>query len=518
MPYVPHTPEEVRAMLDVIGVSSVGDLFAEIPPELRPKSFDLPQGLSEMHTRMRLEELAGRNRTDFVSFLGAGYYDHYVPSAVDALISRGEFYTAYTPYQPEASQGTLQAIFEYQTAMTRLTGLDCSNASVYDGGTAIYEAVMMAVRHTKRHKVVIPETLEPHLPHTAGHLHQKTSISPLVTVPRDGERTEFAAMAEAVDDQTACVVVQNPNFFGTVLDAGELFARAKAKGAVCLMSVYPVLQSVLKTPAAMGADIAVAEGQSLGLPLSFGGPYLGVMTCAKALVRQMPGRIVGRTVDLEGREGYVLTLQAREQHIRRQKATSNICSNQALCALRALIHLCLLGEEGAQAHGQAFHGKRPRRRGQAGGHRGRRGDEQGPLRQRVRDHPAGRRPRGVPAPHRPGRGSRISPGALLSGHGKRPAGVLHRETLQGPISTFWPPSWRTCYEHRFRQIPGRTRRRVAPRRPGARWPTFCPATCCARPRPDCPSFPNSTWCATSRRLAARTTELTPTSTPWGRAP
>ncbi|GAB6036560.1 aminomethyl-transferring glycine dehydrogenase subunit GcvPA [Fundidesulfovibrio butyratiphilus] len=345
MPYVPHTPEEVRAMLDVIGVSSVGDLFAEIPPELRPKSFHLPQGLSEMHTRMRLEELAGKNRTDFVSFLGAGYYDHYVPSAVDALISRGEFYTAYTPYQPEASQGTLQAIFEYQTAMTRLTGLACSNASVYDGGTAIYEAVMMAVRHTKRHKVVIPETLSPIYRILLGTYTKNLNLT-LVTVPRDGERTDFNAMAQAVDDQTACVVVQNPNFFGAVLDAGAFFAQTKAKGAVCIMSVYPVLQSVLKTPADMGADIAVAEGQSLGLPLSFGGPYLGIMTCSKALVRQMPGRIVGRTVDHADREGYVLTLQAREQHIRRQKATSNICSNQALCALRALVHLCLLGEEG----------------------------------------------------------------------------------------------------------------------------------------------------------------------------
>ena len=345
MPYVPHTPEDTRAMLGAIGAGSVEELFAEIPLALRPKSFDLPGGLSEMATRQRIEDLAARNSNGMVSFLGAGFYDHYVPSAVDALISRGEFYTAYTPYQPEASQGTLQAIFEYQTAVARLMGMECANASVYDGGTALYEAMMMAVRQTKRVKVVVSETVSPIYRILLDTYTRNLKLT-LVTVPHTKGATDFAAMQAALDDATACVVVQNPNFFGCVEDATALFAAAKAKGALAIVSAYPVLQSVLKTPSAMGADIAVAEGQSLGLPLSFGGPYLGVMTSTKPLVRQMPGRIVGRTQDAQGRTGYVLTLQAREQHIRRQKATSNICSNQALCALRSLIHLSLLGEEG----------------------------------------------------------------------------------------------------------------------------------------------------------------------------
>ncbi|WP_243312811.1 aminomethyl-transferring glycine dehydrogenase subunit GcvPA [Fundidesulfovibrio agrisoli] len=345
MPYVPHTPEDTRAMLGAIGAGSVEELFAEIPLALRPKSFDLPEGLSEMATRQRIEDLAARNSNGMVSFLGAGFYDHYVPSAVDALISRGEFYTAYTPYQPEASQGTLQAIFEYQTAVARLMGMECANASVYDGGTALYEAMMMAVRQTKRVKVIVSETVSPIYRILLDTYTRNLKLT-LVTVPQAKGATDFAAMQAALDDATACVVVQNPNFFGCVEDASALFAAAKAKGALAIVSAYPVLQSVLKTPSAMGADIAVAEGQSLGLPLSFGGPYLGIMTSTKPLVRQMPGRIVGRTQDGQGRTGYVLTLQAREQHIRRQKATSNICSNQALCALRSLIHLSLLGEEG----------------------------------------------------------------------------------------------------------------------------------------------------------------------------
>lgn len=345
MPYVPHTPDDTRAMLEAVGVSSVEELFAEIPLALRPKSFDLPPGMSEMQTRAKLEDLSSRNSTNLVSFLGAGFYDHYVPSAVDALTSRGEFYTAYTPYQPEASQGTLQAIFEYQTAVSRLLGMECSNASVYDGGTAIYEAVMMAVRHTRRVKVVVSETVSPIYRILLGTYTRNLKLD-LVTVPHRKGATDFEAMRRAVDAKTACVVVQSPSFFGFVEDASTLFAAAKAAGAVSIVSAYPVLASVLKTPGEMGADIAVAEGQSLGLPLSFGGPYLGIMTCTKALVRQMPGRIVGRTTDTQGRTGYVLTLQAREQHIRRQKATSNICSNQALCALRCLVHMCLLGEEG----------------------------------------------------------------------------------------------------------------------------------------------------------------------------
>lgn len=345
MPFVPHTPEEIRDMLAVIGAGSTEELFAEIPAAMRPKSFDLPPGRSEMEVLAQMERLAQKNATGQVSFLGAGFYDHHIPAAVDALTSRGEFYTAYTPYQPEASQGTLQAIFEYQTGVCRLLGMDCANASVYDGGTALFEAAMMAVRQTKRRKLVVCETLNPIYRVMLASYTANLNLE-FVTVPHSQGRSDLAGLAKAVDDQTAAVLVQNPNFFGCVTDFAALFQGARAKGAVSVISVYPVLQSVLKTPGAMGADVAVAEGQSLGLPLSFGGPYLGIMTCTKDMVRQMPGRMVGRTKDLDGRTGYVLTLQAREQHIRRQKATSNICSNQALCALRALVHLCLLGQEG----------------------------------------------------------------------------------------------------------------------------------------------------------------------------
>ena len=345
MPYIPHTDDDVRKMLAVIGAGSVEELFAEIAPGLRPKSFDMPGGLSEQTVLGRMEALAQKNASGLKSFLGAGFYDHHIPSVVDAITSRGEFYTAYTPYQPEASQGTLQAIYEFQSAMCRLMDMDGANASVYDGGSAIFEAMMMAARKTRRRRFVICESVSP-IWRIMLTSYTINLILELVTVPHKDGAADMAALAAAIDSSTAAVLVQNPNFFGTVSDYTGLFAAVRAAGAVSVISVYPVLQSVLKSPGAMGADVAVAEGQSRGLPLSFGGPYLGVMTCTKELIRQMPGRIVGRTVDLEGREGFVLTLQAREQHIRRAKATSNICSNQALCALRALLHVCCLGEEG----------------------------------------------------------------------------------------------------------------------------------------------------------------------------
>ncbi|BDQ35387.1 aminomethyl-transferring glycine dehydrogenase subunit GcvPA [Pseudodesulfovibrio portus] len=345
MPFVPHTENEVREMLAVIGVDSVEDLFAEITEEMRPKSFELPEGLSEMDVLAKLEAMAAKNATDRTSFLGAGFYDHYIPAAVDALTMRGEFYTAYTPYQPEASQGTLQAIFEYQTAVTRLLGMECANASVYDGGTALYEALMMAVRKTKRRKIIVSEALNPIYRVMLGSYTRNLDIE-FVTVPHKEGRTDIDGLKKAIDTDTAALLVQNPNFFGSINDFTDLFTACREAKAVSIVSAYPVLQTLLKTPGEMGADVAVAEGQSLGLPLSFGGPYLGIMTCTKKMVRQMPGRIVGRTVDSNDRTGYVLTLQAREQHIRRQKATSNICSNQSLCALRALVHMCALGELG----------------------------------------------------------------------------------------------------------------------------------------------------------------------------
>ncbi|QJT08514.1 aminomethyl-transferring glycine dehydrogenase subunit GcvPA [Oceanidesulfovibrio marinus] len=345
MPYIPHTTDQVRRMLDVVGVDSMEALFENIPASMRPKSFDLPEGLSEDAVLNKLSAIADMNETGKASFLGAGFYDHFQPRAVRALVSRSEFYTAYTPYQAEASQGTLQAIFEFQTAICRLFEMDCANASAYDGGTAIFEACMMAIRKTKRSKIIIDEALSPIYRRMLDTMTSSLDIEAVI-VPHANGTSDKAALAAAIDKDTAAVVVQNPNFFGVVEDFSDLAAVARENKALTIMSVYPVLASVLKTPGSMGADIVVGEGQSLGLPLSFGGPYLGLMTCTKALVRQLPGRIAGRTEDKQGRTGYVLTLQAREQHIRRAKATSNICSNQALCALMAHVQMCMLGPVG----------------------------------------------------------------------------------------------------------------------------------------------------------------------------
>lgn len=345
MPYIPHTREDLGAMLRTVGVNSLDDLFADILEPMRPKSFNLPEGLGENEVCERMEEMAARNKYAISSFVGGGFYDHAIPKAVDALTGRGEFYTAYTPYQPEASQGTLQAIFEYQTAVCRLLDMDAANASVYDGGSAVFEAAMMACRATKRERIVVDESVNPFYRAMLDTLTANLGFE-VVTVPHKNGAPDVQALQAAATGATAGVIVQNPNFFGVVSDFSGLFAAVKNAGALSVMAVYPVMQAVLKTPGEMGADVAVADGQSVGQPLGFGGPYLGIMACKKALVRQMPGRIVGRTVDSQGTTGYVLTLQAREQHIRRAKATSNICSNQALCALRTLVHLCLLGPEG----------------------------------------------------------------------------------------------------------------------------------------------------------------------------
>ncbi len=346
MPYIPHTPEDTAAMLARIGAKSIDDLFADIPADMRPKSFNLPEGMSEHQALEAMGRLSGNNpAADCVSFLGGGVYCHAIPKAVDALASRGEFYTAYTPYQPEAAQGTLQAIFEYQSAMCRLLDMDIANASVYDGGAALFEAAMMSLRATRRRVLLLDEAVNPLYRIMLGTLTANVDAK-IRLIPQSGGASDTAALKAAVNEETAAVIVQNPTFFGSVHDYTDVFAAVKAKGGIGIIGVNPVMAAILRTPGEMGADVAVAEGQSLGLPPSFGGPYLGVMACTKDMVRQLPGRIVGRTTDLEGRTGYVLTLQAREQHIRRAKATSNICSNQALCALRSLIHVCLLGPEG----------------------------------------------------------------------------------------------------------------------------------------------------------------------------
>ena len=344
MTWIPATDAERGAMLAAIGVRGIDELFADIPEHLRLREWQVPPGRSQMAVQRILAEAAGRNRTGTLSFVGGGYYDHYIPAAVDALASRSEFLTAYTPYQPECAQGTLQAIYEYQSVICRLTDLECANASLYDGGTAVFEATTMAVRQTHRTRIVCHESLNP--------IYRRMLATHTANLEFDLVDGEPESL-----DGAACVIVQNPSFLGTVRDFSELAERCHAAGALLVVSFYPVSLGLLKTPGAMGADIAIAEGQSLGLPLSFGGPYLGIMASRHKLIRKMPGRIAAATQDADGRRGFVLTLQAREQHIRREKATSNICSNEAHCALRALIHLCLLGREGLRDVAVQCHAK-----------------------------------------------------------------------------------------------------------------------------------------------------------------
>lgn len=343
--FVPATEAEQQAMLEAIGARSADELFAAIPADLQEDQFNLPDGLSEMDMLRELRSLAARNSTDLISFCGAGFYDHYIPAAVDALASRGEFFTAYTPYQPEASQGTLQAIYEFQSAMVRLTEMEVANASLYDGGTALFEAMMMALRATERPLVLVDEGVNP-IYRTMLRSYTRNLQIELCEIPTVRGAADVEAMTAALSDGVAALLLQNPNFFGAVEDYTPLAEAAHRVGALVVMSVYPVALSLIRTPGEMGADIVVGEGQSLGLPLAFGGPYLGFLATRRSLVRRMPGRVVGATQDAQGRRGYVLTLQAREQHIRREKATSNICTNEALCALRALIYLSLLGREG----------------------------------------------------------------------------------------------------------------------------------------------------------------------------
>lgn len=343
--FIPHTDEEIKQMLKVIGVNKIDDLFSDIPANLRAKNFNIPSGLTEIDVEKKITAIARKNKTDIIYFAGGGYYDHFIPAAVDAISSRSEFYTAYTPYQPEASQGTLQAIFEYQTMITRLTGLDYSNASLYDGGTALYEAIAMSIRTNNKEKVVIDKGVNPLFRKIVKTYSINLPIK-IIEIDLKDIYTDKEKIKTLLDNETAAVVVQNPNFFGIVEDYEDLFSYAQGKNISAILVFYPVSLGILKTPKEMMADIAVAEGQSLGLPLSFGGPYLGVIAADKKYLRKMPGRIVGETVDKEGKKAYVLTLQAREQHIKREKATSNICSNQALCALRAAVFLSLLGKKG----------------------------------------------------------------------------------------------------------------------------------------------------------------------------
>ena len=344
-PFIAHTQDDVRQMLKDIGVSTIDALFSDIKPHQRAKSFDIPPGKSEFEVLQYLKGLAAKNATSLIPFIGCGYYDHYVPAAVSALISRGEFYTAYTPYQPECSQGTLQALYEYQSAMCTLTEMEVANASLYDGGTALYEAMMMAVRITERKKIIMDGGVSPIyrtiLKTYTSNLNIEFQETPVVHGQSDRDQIK-----KILDNQTAAVILQNPNFFGAVDDHTDIVRQAHDLGALVIESVYPISLGILKTPGEMGVDIVTGEGQSLGLPLNFGGPYLGFMAARKQFVRKMPGRIVGQTVDVQGRRSFVNTLQAREQHIRREKATSNICTNVALCAIQAHIFMTLLGRNG----------------------------------------------------------------------------------------------------------------------------------------------------------------------------
>ncbi len=345
MSFIPNTDKQREEMLKHCGVSSIDELFKDIPDELAPKTFDLPEGRSELEVTNIVKKLADKNYSHLTNFLGAGFYDHFIPSAVDALASRSEFYTAYTPYQPELSQGTLQVIYEYQTDICRLTGLDFSNASLYDGGTALYEACQMAISSTRRKRIIMDGGVSP--------IYRKMLYSYTTNLSIDFTEVEVShgqsdrdKLFSELNKDTAAVIIQNPNFFGAIDDLTDIVEKCHSMGILVILSTNPISLAILKSPAEMGVDIATGEGQALGNALSFGGPYLGFMATTKKLVRKMPGRISGRTVDRDGKDGFVLTLQAREQHIRREKAVSNICSNQALCALKAHIYMSLLGKEG----------------------------------------------------------------------------------------------------------------------------------------------------------------------------
>jgi glycine dehydrogenase subunit 1 len=353
MPFIPHTDEDVRAMLGAIGAPSIDALFDEIPQSLRVQGLQgIPEGLSEMQIGRLMSERARQDGRP-LSFLGAGAYEHHIPSAVWAITTRGEFYSAYTPYQAEASQGTLQLIHEFQTMITSLSGMEVSNASLYDGGSAVAGAALMAVRAHRKSKslrVIIPSTVNPNYRRvaisTAGNQGLRFETVPYL---RESGCIDMTALGAFAGEDIAALVIQQPNFFGQLEDVDALTDWAHAQGMLVIAAVNPTSLALLKPPGewgTKGADICVGEGQPLGVPLSSGGPYFGFMTTRMEYVRSMPGRIVGRTVDLEGRNGYTLTLQAREQHIRRGKATSNICTNQGLLMTAATIYMSLIGPAG----------------------------------------------------------------------------------------------------------------------------------------------------------------------------
>lgn len=347
MKYFPHTKEDIDSMLQVAGLKSMDDLFGEIPEQLLFKrEFALPEAMSEAEIRKFFDSLGNKNE-QLVCFAGAGVEDHYAPSVINPIISRGEFLTAYTPYQPEISQGTLQYIFEYQSMICELTGMDVTNASMYDGCTATAEAVMMSVAAAKkRNKVLLSATMNPKVKRVVETYALYNGIN-VETIAEKGGVTDIADLQNKLQgDDVAGVVLAQPNFYGIVEDYSGVADMCHEKKALMIMNANPMPLAVLKTPAEWGADIACGDAQSLGIPMNYGGPYVGYLACTNALVRKLPGRIVGSTTDVDGKRAFVLTLQAREQHIRREKANSNICSNQSLMALYVTIYMSLMGEKG----------------------------------------------------------------------------------------------------------------------------------------------------------------------------
>lgn len=345
--YIPGTEQEQQEMLAEIGFSSMEELFGHIPDEVKVKGgLQIPEGMSELEVRRAMEKIAEKNQVFPTVFRGAGAYRHFIPSIVGSVISKENLMTAYTPYQAEISQGILQSIFEYQTMISELTGMDVSNASVYDGATAAAEALAMC-RERKRTKAIVSATTDPKVIDVMKTYCFGNEME-LVLAPEKDGATDVEALKALVDKETACVYIQHPNYYGSLEEAAAIGELTHEAGAKYIMGVNPISLGILKTPREYGADVAVGEGQPLGLPLAFGGPYLGFMTCVSAMTRKLPGRIVGETTDHNGKKGYVLTLQAREQHIRREKASSNICSNQALCALAVGVYLAAMGKKGVQ--------------------------------------------------------------------------------------------------------------------------------------------------------------------------
>lgn len=360
MRYLPLTNTDRQAMLAVIGANSIDDLFVDVPAEaqLAGPIAGLPNHASEMAVERHFSDLARKNMaaSHHPFFLGCGAYKHHVPASVDHIIQRGEFLTAYTPYQPEIAQGTLQMLFEFQTQVARLFGCDVANASMYDGSTACWEAIGMAGRITKRHKAILSSGLHPHYVSVARTMAKYTGDHLDTALPTLSSTTDSARLLDAIDGETSCVVVQYPDILGRIEDLTAIAAKAHEHGALLIAVVTePVALGAIKAPGEMGADIVVGEGQSLGVGLQFGGPYVGLFACKEKFVRQMPGRLCGETVDAEGKRGFVLTLSTREQHIRREKATSNICTNSGLCALAFSIHMTLLGEKGLRGLAQVNH-------------------------------------------------------------------------------------------------------------------------------------------------------------------